>query len=248
MTTEPPPARSAVEIQEVRRIRLVEVPTPPLSPQEQHAMDHAWSEAIQANPDLFDGPVAACTQLTRTGPHDVTISWARTTYRRYVPRRGPSATPDLSALFVAVVQPTEDGRLLVGRMASWTATPGRWQLPGGSIEPPAPHQPLDASALQGHATRELSEETGVDTPPGDLTLRLMLRCARGSVGVVFQAPERPARWLRERHAALASTEAERGHGSEFDRVQLVGSTDELDGLGGSRAIYLTQVARRYWRP
>ncbi|MFE6686951.1 NUDIX hydrolase [Streptomyces sp. NPDC057743] len=247
MTTEPPPGRPAVEIQEVRRIRLVEAPTPPLTPEARQAVDRAWEEAVRANPDLFDGPVVACTRLTRTGPHDVTVSWARTTYRRYVRRRGPGATPGLPALFVAVVQPAEDGRVLVGRMASWTATPGRWQLPGGSIEPPAPHRPLDSAALQRHAARELAEETGVDTPPGDLALWLVLRGARGSVGVVFLAPERPARWLRERNAALASAEAERGRGAEFDRVQLIGSDDELADLGGSCATYLAPVVRRYGR-
>ncbi|WP_274917718.1 NUDIX hydrolase [Streptomyces sp. WZ-12] len=247
MTTEPPPGHPAVETQEVHRIRLVEAPVPPQTPEERRAVDHAWEEAVRANPDLFDGPVVACTRLTRTGPHDVTVSWARTTYRRYARRRGPGATPGLPALFVAVVQPAEDGRLLVGRMASWTATPGRWQLPGGSIEPPAPHQPLDTAALQWHAARELAEETGVDTPPDDLALWLVLRGARGSVGVVFRAPERPARGLRERHAALVSAEAERGRGAEFDRVQLVGSAEELARLGETCATYLAPVVHRYGR-
>ncbi|MEW1654991.1 MULTISPECIES: NUDIX hydrolase [unclassified Streptomyces] len=242
-----PPPRPSAELHEVHRLRLVEVAPPPLSPEEQLAEDRAWAQAVRANPNLFDGPAAACTGLAWEGPHSAVISWARTTYRRYARHRAPDTTPaGLPALFVALVQPTEDGRVLVGRMAPWTSTPGRWQLPGGSIEPPAPHEALDTAALRSHAARELSEETGIDRPPEDLTPWLVLRGgARRSVGVVFRAPDRPAHWLAERHAALRSAEAAQGRVPELDRIHLVGSADELTGLDGPCATYLEPVLRHY---
>ncbi|MEU0572299.1 NUDIX hydrolase [Nonomuraea sp. NPDC005983] len=243
--TEPLPPPSGVELMDVRRLRLVEAAAPAISPEDRLAMNRVWEETVQANPSLFDGPVAACAGLERDGPHSLVLSWARTTYRRYALRRVPGATAWLPSLFVSVVQPTADGRLLVGRMSSSTATPGRWQLPGGSVEPPDDRESLDEAALRRHAARELVEETGIDTPPDDLTLWLVARGKRGSVGVLFLAPSRPASLVHERFGALVSAETALGRDPELDRIALVRSQAEVAGLAGSHVDYLEPVVRRY---
>ncbi|MFE5660163.1 NUDIX hydrolase [Streptomyces sp. NPDC056517] len=56
-----------------------------------------------------------------------------------------------------------------------TAAPGRWTLPGGSVEPPADGQPLDGEALRRDAARELAEELGVRTSDGELRLFAVTR-------------------------------------------------------------------------
>ncbi|EPH45116.1 NUDIX hydrolase [Streptomyces aurantiacus] len=241
----PVPRTPSVDLLDVRRIRLVETPAPQPPPGEQLAMDRAWDEAVRANPSLFDGPVAACAGLSWEGPGSLVLAWARTTYRRYALRRVPGATACLPALFVDVVQPAPDGRLLVGRMAPSTSTPGRWQLPGGSAEPPTGDRPLDLAALRRHAARELAEETGVEAAPDDLTLCLVTRGAHGSVGVLFLAPCRPAPELRARFAALVSAETARGREPELDRIALVGSRADLAGLPGPHADYLEPVVARH---
>ncbi|WP_433417626.1 NUDIX hydrolase [Microtetraspora malaysiensis] len=243
--TEPSPHSSAAGLLEVHRLRLVEVAAPQLSREERLAMDRAWEEAVRANPSFFDGPVVASAGLTWEGPHSVVLSWVRTTYRHYALRRVPGATSWLPSLFAAVVQPTEDGRLLAGRMSPTTASPGRWQLPGGSVEPPDDHERLDVAALRRHAARELVEETGVDTPPDDLTLWGVTRGKRRSVGVLFLAPCQPEALLRERFAALVSAETALGREPELDRIALVRSPAELADLGGARVDYLERVVRRY---
>jgi 8-oxo-dGTP pyrophosphatase MutT (NUDIX family) len=86
------------------------------------------------------------------------------------PRRTVATLPVRGRL-----QPTDDGCLLVARGSSSTAAPGRWQLPGGSVEPPADHKPLDEATLRREAARELVEETRLDMRPDDLTLRLVTR-------------------------------------------------------------------------
>lgn len=151
-------------------------------------MDQVWDAKVRDNPSFFDGPVLVCAGTRREGPDDLTVSWVRTTYRHFALRRVPFSTSWLPSFFVSVLQPADDGRLLVGRMSNSTAAPGRWQLPGGSLEPPEGDEPLDMTALRRHAARELIEETGIDTPPDDLTFWNVTRAGNGGIGVLFRAP------------------------------------------------------------
>lgn len=121
------PEPSVVELLETRRLRLVEAAAPRIPPEEQAAMNRAWDEAVRANQALFDGPAVSCAGLERDDPDGLVITWARTTYRLHALRRVPGATVWLPSLFVSVVQPSDDGRLLVVRMSPWTAAPGRWR-------------------------------------------------------------------------------------------------------------------------
>ncbi|MGV4986515.1 NUDIX hydrolase [Streptomyces sp. NPDC001709] len=238
-----PPA-PAVEILPAGRIRLVETALPELPEHHRSARDRAWEAAVRANPALFDGPVAALTALERDGADGLVLSWARTTYRHRALRQVPDA-PVYASLFVSVLQPADDGRLLVGRTAPSTAAPGRWQLPGGTVEPPVEQGELDLDALRAHAARELAEETGSDTPADALAPRLTTRGGHGSVGVMFTAPPRPARELYDRYAELVRKETVHGDDPEFDRVALIGSTADLERLEGPSVDYLRPVVRAY---
>ncbi|WP_053847606.1 NUDIX hydrolase [Streptomyces sp. NRRL B-24085] len=230
------------ELLEAGGLRLVEVAAPVLPPEARTAMDRAWGEAVLANPALFDGPVAVCAGLSRQAPDTLVVSWSRTTYRYFALRRVPGATV-LRSLFVSVVQPTEDGRVVVGRMSSATAAPGRWQFPGGSVEPPTGPEPLDEHALRRHAAVELAEETGVGLSPADLTRCLVTYGEDGQVGVHYLAPPLPAPLLHERFEALVAAETARGRAPEFDRIVLVGSPAELPDLAGPHVVYLEPVVR-----
>ncbi|MDT0344422.1 NUDIX hydrolase [Streptomyces litchfieldiae] len=243
--TEPLLRPPGVELLDVHQLRLVETPAPTPSPEELRALNRVWDEAVRANPNLFDGPVVACAGLDWEEPHSLVVDWARTTYRFRALHRVPGATSWLPSLFVGVLQPADDARLLVGRMAPWTASPGRWQLPGGSMEPPEDHRPLDLAALRRHAARELVEETGIVTPPEDLALWQVTRGGNGNVGFLFRAPSLPASAVRERYAALVSAETALGRAPELDRIAFVGSHAEVTGLGGPHADYLEPVVRRH---
>lgn len=242
MTETLPPL--GVDLFDVHRLRLVEVDAPPVSPEDQLARDRVWDKAVQANPSLFDGPVVACAGLEWEGPHSLVLSWARVTYRHYALRR-VSEAKSLPSLFVNVVQPTDDGCVLAARMSSSTAAPGRWQLPGGSVEPPEDHEVLDEAALRRHAARELAEETGLYTAPEDLTLWAVTRGEHRSIGLTFLALRQPASVLRERFAAPTAAERALGREPELDQIALVRSPDELADLDGPHVDYLEPVVRRY---
>ncbi|WP_399946539.1 NUDIX hydrolase [Streptomyces sp. BBFR25] len=175
-----------LDLFDVERLLLTEAAEPPLPPQDATARDRVWDTAVKANPVLFDGPAVACGELERTGPGVLRLSWVRVTYRHYALRRVPGATA-LPSLFVNVVQPTDDGRVLAARMSPSTAAPGRWQLPGGSVEPPQDGAVLDEAALACQAARELAEELGVAASAEDLELCVVTRGESGSVGLTYLA-------------------------------------------------------------
>lgn len=243
MTETLPPV--STDLLDIEHLVLAEAEEPPLSPQAAEARDRVWEMAVRANPTLFDGPVVACGGLEQTGPHALRLYWVRVTYRHYALRRVPGATA-LPSLFVNVVQPTDDGRVLAARMSPSTAAPGRWQLPGGSVEPPGDGAVLDEAALAGQAARELAEEVGVGAIGGELRLWVVTRGENGSVGLTYLAPAVPEATLRAGLAAAAAAERAGGREPELDDIALVRSPEELAGLTGPHADYLEPIVRRFF--
>lgn len=242
MTETLPPV--GIDLLDVEQLVLAEAEEPPLLPQDAEARDRVWEKAVRANPNLFDGPVVACRGLEWLGPRVLRLSWVGVTYRHYALRRVPGATA-LPSLFVNVVQPTDDGRVLVARMAPSTAAPCRWQLPGGSVEPPGEGAVLDESALAGQAARELVEEVGIGVLAEELRLWTVTRGENGSIGLTYLAPARPEAALRAGLAAAAAAERAQGREPELDDIALVSSPEEVAGLAGPHADYLEPVVRRF---
>lgn len=206
--------------------------------------DQAWETAVAANPALFDGPVVACAELQWEEPDTLFLRWAAVTYRHYALRRVPGGGA-LPSLFVNAIQPTDDGRVVVARMSRATAAPGRWQLPGGSVEPPRDGGALDEEALSGQAARELAEEVGVEVKPDELRLWAATRGGNFSVGLTYLAPALPEAELSNRFAAVAAAERAAGHEPELAEIAFVASPHELAGLTGPHADYVEPLVRRY---
>src|SRR5699024_3050510 len=143
---------SGVTLFDVADVQFAETPGPEFSPELLSAMDSAWEEMVRVNPIIFDGPVVLCTDLSHNSPY-LKIDWSRATYRYRAVRQIPGA-PALSSIFVCVLQPTSDGRVLVGHMSKSTSHPGVVQFPGGNLEPPPPGRDLTTSALRRHAASE----------------------------------------------------------------------------------------------
>ncbi|MEU9405774.1 NUDIX hydrolase [Streptomyces sp. NPDC048281] len=240
-STQPP-----VDVIEATELRLVEEPPQQLSAEHRAARDRVWDELASNNAALFDGPVVACTSLTQTYPNELLLGWARVSYRNFALRRVPGAAA-LSSLFVDVLQPTDDGALLVAQMSAATAHPGRWHLPGGSVEHPDAGQPLDTASLRRNAARELREELGVDTAPENLTLWAVTRGEHGNVGVHFAAPPQPAAVLHDRFAAVVSATTAVGQAPELEQITFVHSPADLKALDGPHVDYLEPLVDRYAR-
>ncbi|MEU0770646.1 NUDIX domain-containing protein [Streptomyces albogriseolus] len=239
------PQAPAAEVPGVHNLLLVETDPPPLTDEQTAVLSRMWGEAVAANPGLFDGPTVVCAGLDRKAPDTWLLTWYRTTYRRYLLRQHPEHAAPAPSLFVSVAQPTTDGRLLVGRMAATTAAPGRWQLPGGTIEPPPQGEPLDMDALRRHAARELTEEIGHTLPPEDLTLWSVTRGNHGNVGLHFRAPACPVDALAASYSQLVSAETARNRTPELDRIAFIRSPEDLPDLGGPTADFLPVLAARH---
>jgi 8-oxo-dGTP pyrophosphatase MutT (NUDIX family) len=229
---------SEVELLRVERLRLTRVEAP-LAADEQALIDRVWEDAVRAKPALFDGPIAASGGLYRDGPGALELRWVRATYRRYLGRDVPGATGWLPHLFAAVLQPTPDGALLVGQMAEWTSAPGRWQFPGGTVEPPPDlGGALGLGDLAELAARELWEETGTVTPPDRLRLWRLMRNPTGDVGAMFRAPVRSREALLAGYEALVAAEHAAGAQPELTRIAFVRDVAEVAALGGEASDYL----------
>lgn len=163
------------------RLRWRRAKSPSVPVRHRLELDQLWTEAVQSNPHLYDGPSVVVTDLDQSAD-ELVLTWAPVTYRYFMLRRiGVTCLP---CLFAAVIQPTDTGALLVGRSSLATGVPGRLQLPGGVVEPPTSHDSdLDVKYLAREATRELSEETGISIPAESLTLRVLLGRADLDVGL-----------------------------------------------------------------
>ncbi|QXE38038.1 NUDIX hydrolase [Streptomyces sp. GMY02] len=130
-------------------------------------------------------------------------------------------------------------------MSPTTAAPGRWQLPGGFVEPPQGGAVLDESALVGQAVRELVEEVGTSAASEDLKLWVVTRGENGSVGLTYLAPALTEATLRVDFDVAAAAERAQGREPELDGIALVRSPDELAALAGPHADYLEPIVRRF---
>ena len=228
-----------VELLEAERLRFAQVEAPLTAAQEARA-DRVWADAVRAKPTLFDGPIAASGGLFRDGDGGLEVRWVRATYRRYLGRDVPGVTGWLPHLFAAVLQPTPDGALLVGQMAGWTSAPGRWQFPGGTVEPPLePGAPLGLIDIARLAARELWEETGTTAAPERLRLWRLMRNPTGDIGAVFRAPALPREELRARYEERAAAERAAGDQPELTRIAFVRDVGDLATFGGETSDYLT---------
>ena len=229
---------------DVRALHLVETAAPTLTAAQQAARDTAWNVAVRANPLLFDGPVVACTGLRRADDGVATLSWARVKYRNFAVGRS-DGMQTLPSVFVAVVLPTEDGGVLVGRTSSMSASPGRFQLPGGSVEPPEGTCGLNAESCAQNAGRELTEEVGIVLSLNDLTLWALIQAEHGNVGILYCAPKLPETLIRQRFELLVEDESAAGRVSEFCDIAFPGSPADLADIDGSVADHVGPVLERW---
>lgn len=130
-------------------------------------------------------------------------------------------------------------------MSPAAAAPGRWQLPGGSVDPAEDGAVLDESALAGQAARELAEELGTSAAAEELRLWVVPRGENGSVGLTYLAPALPEATLRADFTAVSAAERVQGRVPELDDIALVRSPDELAALTGPYVDCLEPIVRRF---
>ncbi|WP_051804602.1 NUDIX hydrolase [Streptomyces griseus] len=222
-------------------------PPPVLTLRERAEVDRLWQETRAGNPAAFDGPVATALGVDRPRPGSLVVRWAPTTYRMRALRRLWPSDRVPGSLYVTALVPTGSG-VLIGRGSPGTARPGHWTLPGGTVEPPPPGEGLDIAGLRRHAVRELSEETGMRVPAGDLRLWALTRSRRfGSLGFHFACPAVSESLVRRRHANLTGTRAAPATEPppELDALAFVASPGEATDLGPT-ADYLPQLLGRHF--
>jgi 8-oxo-dGTP pyrophosphatase MutT (NUDIX family) len=212
---------------------------PGLPPEWQAVVDRHWAQLEAQGTSLFRGPVLRALHLERDGPvARITAGW--TDYAHLVADRAgllPAAYA-CRPLFGAAVAVTRDGRLLFGRMHPATSHPGRWQLPGGGVDP--------ADVVDGHvvaervAGRELLEEVGLGPDAVAETRRVggwIDDGGSGALGVLFRL-RRTWDEVARTFAAFVAGEAE----PEFTELRGVAGPADLP----EPVACLSEVWARWW--
>ncbi|MCP3801904.1 NUDIX hydrolase [Allokutzneria sp. A3M-2-11 16] len=180
-----------------------------------------WAAALDANPRLFDGPVVVVRSVTWQRDTCL-VRWSPGTYAHYLWRYVPGEHRFARILFASAVLTTLDGKLLLGVTAPGTSEPGRLQLSGGNVEPPASGRPLTSEVVAEEAVRELAEETGVTLSRDTAELWMVKEDGDyGDVGLFYRVPSLATAEIQEaftRHRAELSAKKEF---SEFESLAFV---------------------------
>ncbi|MFD6391178.1 NUDIX hydrolase [Nocardia sp. NPDC060259] len=204
---------TAVGFTEVDWLRLKAAEPPRADPAVTTEVDEYWTHRVLDNPTLFNGPLVAAAGI-RFEEAGCDLQWFRSDYAHYLWRQAPGSSehrPYARTIYVATVARTENGGILVGRMADTTSSPGRIQLPGGNAEPPNDEEFVEGT-LRNHAIREFAEEVGM--PPPAIRLWAVKTGGVGDIGVVYSTNV----CTTDAAAAFSRVRAEQAKHSEFAAV------------------------------
>jgi 8-oxo-dGTP pyrophosphatase MutT (NUDIX family) len=187
------------------------------------AIADAWAERTARNPALFNGRFFILDEWhLRDGAFTGTC--VETDYASYLQWRGAGFPGRGWNAFAMAALHAADGRLLIGRMASWTANAGMWYPPAGSLD--ASDLVEDRFDLDGNIRRELGEELGLrleESSTGDW----LLAFDNGRLAMFrrFDRLETPEELEGHIRAHLAAEAA-----PELDDLRFVAGLADLDGL------------------
>lgn len=191
-----------------------------------------WAALSARNPRLWNGPFFLFDQIdvrdVESGRRFVGEG-APTDFASFLAWRDRTPLdPRFSHVFPVGAVVTADDRLMIGRMGTFTANPGRLYPPSGSFEPSDLVIDGDAARLDpvANMVREIAEEVGLDArswplDPGWLIVESGPR--RHAVVRVIRAPETAAD-LAARAEAFIAREAE----PELDGVLFPRIGDRVD--------------------
>jgi 8-oxo-dGTP pyrophosphatase MutT (NUDIX family) len=163
----------------------------PLSPENLLLINEYWGKLQDSGKKYFRGEVFAIKRITENSKQ-IAVQLTLTDYAHYVYSLHHPGKPVGFACKVAhalVLLETKDDFLVFGKMAGYTAHPGRYQCVGGGI---------DLSDLAGreidfekNIRRELAEEVGIQmddkTIAGDIQKKyLKTKGSRGSFAIIYK--------------------------------------------------------------
>jgi len=192
----------------------------------QDAISADFARRRADNPTLFNGRFFVMVRY-RLEDGAFAGECVETDYASYLHWRGTGfpGDPAWNAFAMAAVH-APCGRLLMGRMAAWTANAGTWYPPAGSLD--ASDLASDGSFdLDGNIRRELGEEIGLSLPPTALADDWRLVFTRGRLAMFRRiALDRPAAAITAAAEAHLAADAQ----PELDALAFVDGPAALDGL------------------
>lgn len=140
-----------------------------------------WQDALSRNPHLFNGPFFI---LDRWHLSDGVLfgECRETNYAAYLHWRANGFASAGRNAFAMPVLRANNGAVLVGRMAPWTANAGTWYMPAGSID--ADDISGDGRIdIESNMCREVAEEIGITITPAMMEKNWTLVFTRGRLAM-----------------------------------------------------------------
>ena len=206
------------------------------------AIDAAWNVLSEGNPALYNGHSYVLVDWHISDGILIGACY-ETDYASFLHWRQAGFPPSRAwHAFAVPALHAGCGRLLIGRMASWTVNAGRWCPPGGSLEK------ADVSVdgrfnLVGNMRRELAEEIGHHVDEAAFAPGWTLVISGRGLGLFRRLIEpSSANELVARFSAHLAEDPR----PELDALRFVATSAELDGLDVPPFVraYLDTATRR----
>lgn len=173
----------------------------------QIAINTHWDDVSSSGKIFTRGLVFGVTAINHEGAIKITVG--ASDYAHYLYLLHGYKAPALHSLYTSCVIKTCDNFLCVGEMAEHTATPSRFQLPGGGVD----HRHVKANGeikLRQSIEDEMLEEIGVDISDDsiflfDATVHVKFGGAQKNVGVIFSVNTTYTREELDKHFARHCT-------------------------------------------
>lgn len=188
-------------------------------------IEEFWQAKVEKHPHFFRGDLVTASNVQRNEKGEIVIDCKRTDYAHFLyEKTNRSKENSCCSVWAGNLLETKDNKYILGRMTDKTSSPGRINLPGGSID-----YLIDVSDgkidPKVTARRELEEEIGIDSSNPEQVIESELRYIKvpceeiNSVGFLMKVKlNYTAEELKGYYKEFQKKRMEAGELIEFDEI------------------------------
>ena len=214
----------------------------PLPAEDQEAILYWWREYNISYPNLFNGNLIAYHNHDDKDNSSLKFNWYRTNYAHYLQRVNDSSiTQPARAIYCSVILVTDEDKVVVVQMSSFTSVPNLLQLPGGNIE--IENNTLTTDICEKNASRELNEELGILLLPSQLELwRIKTGGSFGDIGLIYKNKNKLSeQFILDSFNSHVSILKSKNKKMEIEKILFIADVNNLSLCNAKKVDYLFDV-------